>query len=973
MNRNQTTTIDPDKSRMRLRELLNISTDLQCDIVDTIARLHLDDSIQIGLSANLLQIIVQQVSVKLNAPNCAIFLIDGIDTPVKGEKRVAHWAAGTGQFDEKQGWKSIAYDVIPSEEVEHKNPKQRLGITGYAMSTGEVIVCAGRRDVHSHPHHLGQNITDDTKLGAFLLVPIKALEGHVIGCLKAERSENLSLFDELDQLLMETFAQVARKVISYAARGDWTQANQQISTIICLAVEIISEAVLSMNELDEFLDVIVRVICSSTQFQSSSIFLKETDGRTLTQRAGFGGQELKTTIRAYRLPLDTASIPDLDNLCSRVLSEKRIGLTSWIAVTNRAFFAANFEELSAHPHHKGTFDKINYTRLEQCGAFYGVPLRIGDVTTGVLKIENTQVEGTGKSVAQVDKNNVMKLMDAIAPVVAISIKRFQLKNQFRFEGLKVAKERIFGFLRSDMDLDQLAKTIVSSVGKLFGSKFCGLFLKDGNYLIQPREWAQGYSVKGPWVRSYRLVDENTLKDPLSNMDKVGLTVWIAATRKQFVARSFLELTSHPHHKGKFDSVNFIEVQNEGCMSFMGMPLTAGKELIGVLKVENKTNERGITYFGEEDEFEFDLMSDVAAMAIRNAKTLEAKDIQKSLSKIAENQPKSGFVGAIDEIIRGKDIIVDLLIEAVTAPSEYSITDNLKKIVIGISRLLEEDFSKSSSIELQKLIGQTEECKYLSFLNEMMEPSSLMDLHKLPFSAISSPIFDKTVLFKCTMLLTERLNYVKNMTSTRSDSDYQVKITDCIVKLTSEVERCIEEGALSRLERSIIVKILNDWIRVLSSEQSRNMSLKYLRLQDTDFYEDFIWEFQGGINIILGRNGYGKSYLLKLLLSMMQRSTEGSESFFAPISYLPKSIHRSAFDRFLSNLPEESKDYIRKVYINSDNQNEYFSQVSAQQGTTLLLKSAETKTLDILNLGRRTEIELELDQRQLHFRSSDNYT
>jgi len=47
------------------------------------------------------------------------------------------------------------------------------------------------------------------------------------------------------------------------------------------------------------------------------------------------------------------------------------------------------------------------------------------------------------------------------------------------------------------------------------------------------------------------------------------------------------------------------------------------------------------------------------------------------------------------------------------------------------------------------------------------------------------------------------------------------------------------------------------------------------------YENVDWDFEPGMNVLLGRNGYGKSHLIRALLSILQRNDEKSAEFFEP--------------------------------------------------------------------------------------------
>lgn len=53
-------------------------------------------------------------------------------------------------------------------------------------------------------------------------------------------------------------------------------------------------------------------------------------------------------------------------------------------------------------------------------------------------------------------------------------------------------------------------------------------------------------------------------------------------------------------------------------------------------------------------------------------------------------------------------------------------------------------------------------------------------------------------------------------------------------------------------------------------------LEHLRLKKVDFFRSCEWEFRPGVNLLLGRNGYGKSYILRTIAALLQRDDEKSK-------------------------------------------------------------------------------------------------
>ena len=61
--------------------------------------------------------------------------------------------------------------------------------------------------------------------------------------------------------------------------------------------------------------------------------------------------------------------------------------------------------------------------------------------------------------------------------------------------------------------------------------------------------------------------------------------------------------------------------------------------------------------------------------------------------------------------------------------------------------------------------------------------------------------------------------------------------------------------------------------------SKQYTVQYFELKDVNFFADFKWELQPRVNILLGRNGYGKSLLLRALVAMIQNDHEQTASLF----------------------------------------------------------------------------------------------
>jgi GAF domain-containing protein/AAA+ ATPase superfamily predicted ATPase len=591
------------------------SADIQCHFLRTI-------STEMGRD-EMLQYIVEQVQVILEASACSIYIVDE-------DGKTATMRAGEGY---QRSFIGVAKcDVVPENQVE-KDPESenRLGITGWILSTGKSFLACKPEEVVNHPHRLGLHDPDMSpdrklRLQTFLGVPIRGLHGEIIGAIKAERRYDPVLatqpFSVEEQIILETVARVTSRSLSYLETAHDRSVD---SAITAWARDVITEVSISEGDLDGFLSLVVTVVAAAMHADSCGIFLTDPRKNTLTQRAGTGSQKQRLIIRSYKLPKKE------DILEQPSTYDERVGLTAWIAATGESFCARNFKELHDHPHHRGEFDPQNFVVGQQiCGAFLGVPLQVAGEIHGTLKVENISIVGE-PDLREFDEG-ARRRFDVLAQDIALAKVRLEEHATDPYQVIMNAQQTIFQILHGAQDVQTLVNIVVNKTMALLKARACGLFLKEGDLLVQPKWAAAGYfSTESPGRhrREYKLVKPEEILDSPKEENKVGLTVWIAVKREKFTARSNLELRQHPHHLGTFDPYNFDRTKGETCFSFMGVPLIVGRELVGVLKVESKQKigEDGnpeYTYFSQQDELVFDLIANSVAIAIENAKLSESR-------------------------------------------------------------------------------------------------------------------------------------------------------------------------------------------------------------------------------------------------------------------------------------------------------------------------------------------------------------
>jgi GAF domain-containing protein len=782
----------------------------------------------------MLDTILAEVKDRINTDACSIYMIDPLENLPKGERRAYMWAALGYHNNGLKDPDHVAFcRVLPPHLVPIKpaNVEEKLGLTGWVISTGQSFLAKYTTDVISHPHWKGtfdliQKPEGPLHLAAFLAVPIRNLEGQVIGALKAEREVGKNAFSVENQIALEALARVAGKCITYQPRA--LQSTGEVGgsdgAITAWSLDVIHEADATEGEMDTFLEIVVQVTAAAAQADACSIFLKDENLRTLTQRAGIGNLEQLKGIRSYRMPdpVMVEKCRKTEDCCpaecpgaESLPREKRLGLTVWVALTGKSFYAPNFDKLKKHCHHLGQFDSVNYDPGEVCGAWYGVPLRVGGEVIGVIKIENST--GTAKRNDAEFGPFTRQRIDVLASDIALSIERLMLQSPARYKIIQKAMPSAIKILQGGIDVRALANLVVNETTSLFHARACALFLKEGDWLIQPEWAATGWAGLGKKSRRYRLVPEDAIKDNPRPEEKVGLTVWIAVKKKKFMAKSNLELKSHPHHRGVYDPVNFKP--DEKCESFLGMPmlLNDGKELIGVLKVETKMRNKDgrilFAYFNEQDELAFNLISNVAAIAIQNARLLEPRLLAE---RVMKQQDLNMVFETLHAFIAGREDVFKALEGAAQILSDQD--QNRATFIRAFAGLLDPNFNLRILEETRDRVKGVLQAA-LDFFYASLKAESVNRLHELIQGREMSELLSKQ------FFLNESASFLYNMLT---EIDPLLKkyldepvVTANLVESQSILSKYKQDAAdLYLFERVLAERVLAHWKSILVYEMSR---------------------------------------------------------------------------------------------------------------------------------------------------------
>jgi GAF domain-containing protein len=967
-----------DQSNMpKLANVLKVSPDIQIDLLKKFVKhtnacaKNEDGTISrdelLVIRDEMLKDILIKVEELIKTNACSIYIKD---SPTQATLRAAR-----GYQEQKVG-KAVRRIVSATNVAEKPKTEEKLGLTSWVISTGRSFLATKPEDFFNHPHWsgqldklLGNEIYEKNKpITALLAIPLRDSRGQIIGALKAQRSTLNDFFSVENQITLEELGQITGRCITYVDDAQSSPVNEAVTS---WALKIFSDTSTAEGELDSFLDIVVRVAAAASQADACSAFLIDESKRTLTQRAGCGHQSLRKTIRSYELPnrstLDDCYVFEACNpaTCLKKSSpglpeDKKVGITAWVAATGKSFYANSKEELRQHCHHKGQFDRENFAGsaaetennyLEECSAWFGVPLIVGGTVIGVLKIENKTPIQVADS--RQFSTEVKQQIEILAQDIAISIQKIQVQSETRYEVIKKAMPTILTILQGGLDIPVLVARVVDETAKLFNARACALFLREGEKLIQPEWAAVGYAATksskdkvGYRLREYTLVAPEVIQKnpaPKNKEDKVGLTVWIAVTQQKFSARSNQELKLHPHHRGTYDEKNFAE--EEKCESFMGVPMLVGeenqKELIGVLKVETKQKQNGeridYSYFNEQDALVFELISNSAAIAIQNARLLASKRLADRLL----SQPnRYSTLSVIFDFIEQRIDVINTLEGAAKNVRE---TDARKdSIVRSITGVLSPDFNNVLLRQIAHQISDSKDsnCGALTNLFNIMADAlnmkSWSEIYKVEMSARTVPgLFNpQFVLYNCAQILLNTHKEIAQYLQRYSKDKYQIVDLKNCIDLLQEKRKVVK--MLNLFERNVLDRIFEYWELIIQKEFSSQHNIKNpyiagmpLNPESAVFFgreEVFRWiedNLHGQKVVLIIHGGWhtGKTSILKQI-----EAGPFGEQIRERISALPvfidlQELPDSGIGAFLLNLADRINTVIRPDEISLSDEEE----------------------------------------------------
>jgi len=384
--------------------------------------------------------------------------------------------------------------------------------------------------------------------------------------------------------------------------------------ILKLSTDMQSELVRDLSPESTAANMLAKIVEQTSKILEASactIFIIDPQGKSATQYAGTGYQS--KFVNVGRVPVIPAH-----EVLENPAKEDVMGLTSWILSTGRSFLAQTPDELRDHPHYSGKHDPEQLPGKKlQLQTFLGVALRgIRGEVIGLIKAERRVEDDKVIEPFSISDQITIETVARVASkcLMYLKIAQEDSSDEAIIARVRWAREVITEATTTEGELDSFLDIVVKVVAATMQADSCAIYLIDERKNTLTQRAGVGFQAPRDVIRSYLLPSQEQIE---ASDEPVGLTAWIAATGDSHYAPNFESLSEHPHHRGKYDRVNFPGETRTECGAFLGVPLKVGGTIIGVLKVENiaKCSELDTRDFSKESQRRANVLSQDIALAI----------------------------------------------------------------------------------------------------------------------------------------------------------------------------------------------------------------------------------------------------------------------------------------------------------------------------------------------------------------------
>jgi hypothetical protein len=117
-------------------------------------------------------------------------------------------------------------------------------------------------------------------------------------------------------------------------------------------------------------------------------------------------------------------------------------------------------------------------------------------------------------------------------------------------------------------------------------------------------------------------------------------------------------------------------------------------------------------------------------------------------------------------------------------------------------------------------------------------------------------------------------------------DEAARVFDQLIEDDPDNDELIREKALLYRDAGdeshyIATRVISEEVRakrLFDENAGKPITIKEVEVKGLSFFGDFVWPLQPGVNVLLGRNGYGKSHLLRAIVAMLLNDAKVTGQF-----------------------------------------------------------------------------------------------
>jgi GAF domain-containing protein/HAMP domain-containing protein len=434
-------------------------------------------------------------------------------------------------------------------------------------------------------------ITDSVVFRSELAVPIKT-KGKVIGVLNVQ-SEQLNAFDESDLTVMQSLADQAAIAIENARlfRAEQRRAEQ------FRVIGEVGSRITSILAVNELLSQMARLIQQAFNYYHVGIGLIEGDEVIYRVGAGVLWDDPYFQFEPSRLKVGTE------------------GITGWVAATGKLLLVPDVSKEPRYVWMRGSETRSELT----------VPIKAKGEVIGVLDVQSDHLNAFDES--------DLAVLQSLAHQAAIVIENARLfaERERRLDEMAVLNE-VGQALSSTLRLDELLDLIHRQVSRVMDTTnlYIAFYDKDEDWVSFPL-YVEGGQIS---------------RDSGARKAGRGLTEHIIRNRQPLLLPDNVE--------GRMQELGIKSI-GTAAKSWLGVPMIAGDEVLGVIAVQSYTTEN--VY----DEGHLSLLPTIAAqaaIAIENARLYE--DAQQAAVLEERNRLARELHDAVTQTLFSASLIAETL-------------------------------------------------------------------------------------------------------------------------------------------------------------------------------------------------------------------------------------------------------------------------------------------------------------------------